>query len=121
MGGGLRLPSPSYQRAELKSDNLEGDEIKLAKAGESAPRQQKNDRPRGEIYTAYDRDLIKAAQEQTRVSFTLADGTKVEGTIIKVDKFQVEILRDSDGAVRASYSTLKEWLNKSLIMRTRIG
>lgn len=78
-----------------------------------------NDRParndRGKLnYTAYDRAMIFAAQNELTVYMMLADGSQVTGKVVKVDKFHVEM------EVVGKYHPYCEWFNKSMIVRTRI-
>lgn len=73
-------------------------------------------------FSAYDRALIKCAQKDTPVTFTLATGDVIKSArVVSVDKFQIEIEWAGDSPARADYSTSTEWLNKSMIVRTKIG
>lgn len=81
---------------------------------ESASTRPKNPRNRDNSYTAYDRALISASQNDKVVYFALANGEVVKGKVCSVDKFQVEL------SVGDSYKAFREWFNKSLIVRTRI-
>jgi hypothetical protein len=83
------------------------------------------DRPRSQKhsndYTAYDRALISAKQEEKLVTFELASGDVItDCTICSVDRFQIEVEHETQAAMRSNYSKQKEWFNKALILRTRI-
>lgn len=68
-----------------------------------------------EAYTAFDRALIKAAQDGTVVEITLADGTTVNGLVKSVDRYQIQL------EIEGRYHPYFIWYNKSLIMSTKIG
>jgi sRNA-binding regulator protein Hfq len=70
-----------------------------------------------DIYTAFDRALVKAAQNGNTVRITLADGEQIEGTVKTVDKFFVELRHQSGQQVQAGYTAVEEWFNKALLLR----
>lgn len=72
-------------------------------------------------YSAYDRALVKAAQDKTLVTFVLATGEMItDCEICSVDTYQIEVKHDSDSPMKGAYSVKREWFNKALIARTRI-
>lgn len=74
-----------------------------------------------EVYTAYDRALIKCVQEGTRVTFTMATGDVIsDALVISVDRFSIEVQHEGAGNIRADFTQVSEWLNKALIARTMI-
>lgn len=79
------------------------------------------DREKRNDYSAYDRALILAKGQQRLVTFTMATGEVLaDCSILSVDKFQIEVEHETQAAMKASYANQREWLNKSLIARTRV-
>jgi hypothetical protein len=86
----------------------------LAKPSDTdRPRSQQQHR---EIYTAYDRALVKAAQEELPVTFSLLNGGVVRGTVKSVDKYAIEIEEPP-----APFNPVFIWVMKAAIASTKIG